>query len=122
VGLRVRVCHPQTRPIGPGGSNFLPNPPHLMWIPFEFAGFGAPLPSRVLWAGEGMRGGRRNTAFGLPLLPLVVAGAEPIVGVGVGVRHRRGQGTALRTALRWDGVEGSGRGGMVIRGLHLLQE
>jgi hypothetical protein len=77
---------------------------------------------RVLRAGEGMRGGRRDTASGLPLLPLVVAGAGPIAGVGVGVRHRRGQGTALRSALRWDGVEGSGRGGMVVRGLHLLQE
>jgi hypothetical protein len=56
--------------------------------------------SRVLRAGEGKRGRRRDTTSGLPLLPLVVtgAGAGPIASVGVGVRHGRWQGTVLRTA------------------------
>jgi hypothetical protein len=79
---------------------------------------------RVLRAREGRWDGRYGTTSGLPLLPLVVAGARarPIVGVGIGVQHRRGQGTELSTTLRWGGVDGSGRGGVVVRGLHLLQE
>jgi hypothetical protein len=45
AGLRVRVCHPQTRTVRRGGSNFLPNPPQLRWVHIGFVGFGAPLPS-----------------------------------------------------------------------------
>jgi hypothetical protein len=72
----------------------------------------------VLWAGEDRHDGRRDTC--LPPLVVARAGTGPIAGVGVGVRRRRGRGTALRTALRCGGVEGSGHGGVVVQGLHLL--